>query len=86
MNPARIIYEDAPAFIPVPADLQHRRVEAIFWPLDDEAKVIGSPSQINEPRENLPSLTQLMGQARGCFENATEIDTFIRTERDSWGH
>lgn len=30
MNPARIIYEDAPAFIPVPADLQHRRVEAIF--------------------------------------------------------
>lgn len=86
MNPARIIYEDAPAFIPVPADLQHRRVEAIFWPLDDEAKVMDSPSQINEPRENLPPLTQLMGQARGCFENATEIDTFIRTERDSWGH
>jgi len=31
MNPVRMVYEHAPAFIPVPADLQHQRVEAIFW-------------------------------------------------------
>ncbi len=37
MNPARIVYEDAPAFIPVPVELRHCRVEAIFWPLDDQA-------------------------------------------------
>ncbi len=77
MNPARVVYEDAPAFIPVPADLQHRRIETIFWPLDDD-------EMKHERRENLPLLTQLMGQARGCFENATEIDDFIRAERDSW--
>jgi hypothetical protein len=35
MNPARIIYDDAPAFIPVPAELQHQRIEAILWPLED---------------------------------------------------
>ena len=36
MNPARIIYEDTPAYIPIPDELQHRKVEVIFWPLDDE--------------------------------------------------
>lgn len=38
MNPARIIYEDTPAYIPIPDELRHRRVEVIFWPLDDEAQ------------------------------------------------
>jgi hypothetical protein len=37
MNPVRIVYEDAPATIPVPPDMRHRRVEAIFWPLDEPA-------------------------------------------------
>ncbi len=36
MNHARMIFKDAPAFIPVPANLQHRPVEAILIPLDDE--------------------------------------------------
>lgn len=34
MNPARIIYEDAPAYIPIPEELRHRQVEVIFWPLE----------------------------------------------------
>lgn len=34
MNPARIIYEDTPAYIPIPEELRHRRVEVIFWPLE----------------------------------------------------
>lgn len=37
MNPARMIYEDTPAFIPVPDALQHRKTEVIVWPLDDNA-------------------------------------------------
>lgn len=42
MNPARIIYDDAPAYIPVPAELQHQRIEAILWPLEDaEAAIPG---------------------------------------------
>lgn len=34
MNPARIIYEDAPAYIQTPEELRHRKVEIIFWPLE----------------------------------------------------
>ena len=37
MNPSRLIYEDTPAFIPVPEDLRHRKIEVIFWPLDGES-------------------------------------------------
>ena len=59
MNPARMIFEDAPAFIPVPADLQHRRVEAIFWPLDEEANVLNNGSQSELQAETLTPLTQL---------------------------
>ncbi|MDO9162635.1 MAG: hypothetical protein Q8N35_07305 [Methylococcaceae bacterium] len=32
----RRVYLDAPAFIPVPTALQHRKVEVILRPLDDE--------------------------------------------------
>lgn len=35
MQPIRQIIDDAPASIPVPPELRHRRVEIIFWPLDD---------------------------------------------------
>jgi len=43
MNPARIIYEDTPAYIPIPDELQHRKVEIIFWPLDDELQPAPKP-------------------------------------------
>lgn len=36
MNHARLIFEDAPAFIPVPREMQHRKVEITFLPLDDD--------------------------------------------------
>ena len=52
MNHARLIFEDAPAFIPVPANLQHRRVEAILLPLDDENVAISGLS--NTKPEDLP--------------------------------
>ena len=32
-----VIYEDAPASIPVPDDMRHRRVEAVFRALDETA-------------------------------------------------
>ena len=37
MQPVRMIYEDAPAFIPVPADFQHHRIEVTLWPLEETA-------------------------------------------------
>jgi len=87
MNPARMIYEDAPAFIPVPADLQHHRVEAIFWPLEDKpqrALFQAVPRQNQTSCEPVTPLTQLIGKARGCFDNAAEVDAFLRAERDAW--
>lgn len=36
MSYVRLLFEDTPAFIPVPAHLQHRRVEVIFILLDDD--------------------------------------------------
>ena len=36
MTPIRQIIEEAPAFIPIPADLQHRRIELIIWPLAED--------------------------------------------------
>ena len=37
MHPSRLIYEDTPAYIPVPEDLRHRKIEVIFWPLESES-------------------------------------------------
>ncbi|MBV5322298.1 MAG: hypothetical protein JZU60_00520 [Ilumatobacteraceae bacterium] len=90
MNPARMVYEHAPAFIPVPADLQHQRVEAIFWPLDMAVQpmlLTESPEQTQPNVQGVPTatpLSQLIGKGKGCFDSAADIDTFIRAERDAW--
>ncbi len=49
MNHARLIFEDAPAFIPVPREMQHRKVEITFLPLDDDL----SPSPSIKEANNL---------------------------------
>lgn len=36
MNHAQLIYEDTPAFIPVPKEMQHRKIKITFLPMDDE--------------------------------------------------
>lgn len=35
-------------------------------------------------RSSPKSLTQLIGSAKGAFQNAAEADAFVRTERDQW--
>ncbi len=42
MHHARMIFEDSPAFIPVPNVLQHRKTEIIFLSLDEEDEAITS--------------------------------------------
>lgn len=37
MQPIRQVFEDAPDMIPIPLELRHKRLELIFWPLDDAA-------------------------------------------------
>jgi hypothetical protein len=90
-----LIFEDAPEFIPVSREMQHRKVEITFLPLDDESidnstpethknlllsnEFLASLENIDKPR----SLLELIG--KGCFNNAAEVDAFIRAERDAWG-
>jgi hypothetical protein len=45
MNPIRQIFEDAPASIPLPQELHHRRVELILWPLDEAPEETGTVSE-----------------------------------------
>jgi hypothetical protein len=35
MQPIRQVFEDAPDMVPIPLELRHRRLELIFWPLED---------------------------------------------------
>lgn len=88
MNPARVIYENAPAFIPVPAHLQHHKVEAIFWPLDEPPEAVQPPSHAAAHVVSVPAalspLSQLVGKAKGCFDDTASVDAFIRAGRDEW--
>jgi len=89
MNPARMVYENAPAFIPMPADLQHRRVEAIFWPLDMAVQPLPessaqTPPNVQDAPPPATPLSPLIGKGKGCFDSAAEIDAFVRAERDAW--
>ena len=65
-NPARVVDDNAPTFIPVPAHWQHHRVE------DAPPSVVIAP------------LSQLIGKAKGCYDDATAVDQFIRAGRDEW--
>ena len=45
MTPERLVFTDATAFIPVPKALQHRKVEVIIRPLDEESSAkVPTPS------------------------------------------
>jgi len=40
--------------------------------------------QLEAQSSSPKSLTQLIGSAKGAFQNAAEADAFVRTERDQW--
>jgi len=64
MNPARMIYEDTPAFIPVPDALQHRKTEVIVWPLDDGGAPASPPAQPTSVTPGKPSAPRPVGLAK----------------------
>ena len=39
MPPIRHVIHDAPEFIPVPPEFQHRPIELIIWPLEEVSEV-----------------------------------------------
>jgi hypothetical protein len=37
-----------------------------------------------ERSEEEPSLVSFIGKGKGCFADAAEVDSFLRSERESW--
>ncbi len=56
MNPIRQVYEDAPAFIPVPPAYQHHRIEITIWPLEESHQASASRNR-RSPPTNLADVT-----------------------------
>lgn len=55
--------------------------------LDDPELPDGTEAEVIvmvEDRTALPPLASYAGKGKGCFADADEIDTFLRSERDSW--
>ena len=72
MQPIRRIIEDAPESIPIPAEMQHRRIELIIWPLSDERaapvaeSVTASAESTEQPQ---PSFYDLTKEFCGCVDS-----------------
>jgi len=72
MQPIRRIIEDAPESIPIPAEMQHRRIELIIWPLPDERaapvaeSVTASAESTEQPQ---PSFYDLTKEFCGCVDS-----------------
>jgi hypothetical protein len=72
MQPTRMIYEDAPAFIPVPAEFRHHRIEVTLWPLEQSEALATRPRRLAPPN--------LAGKAR-------DLGNVLDTVSDAdWGH
>ena len=72
MQPIRRIIEDAPESIPIPAEMQHRRIELIIWPLPDEqavpvAESVTAPVESTEQPQ--PSFYDLTKEFCGCVDS-----------------
>lgn len=72
MNPARLVFTDTPAFIPVPEALQHRKVEVILWPLDEEVSSV--TEQENTWEEFFSKYTRTLDDAMPCVREELYAD------------
>lgn len=78
MQPVRLIYEDAPAFIPVPPDFQHHRIEVTLWPLQTEETSAGKPRRTPPPR--------LAGKARDLGDVMSTLPAHEHPQPQTSGH
>ena len=72
MQPIRRIIEDAPESIPIPAEMQHRRIELIIWPLPDERAVPVTESvtaPVESTEQPQPSFYDLTKEFCGCVDS-----------------
>lgn len=76
MQPIRQIIEDAPATIPVPVDMRHRRVEIIFWPLDEPStskEATGWPAGFFETTAGCLADDPIARAPQGGYEQRLEL-------------
>ncbi len=52
MSPIRQIVDDMPEWLPIPNEIRHKRVEVIFWPLEE-------PSSLGSFKQWLTSIPQV---------------------------
>ena len=72
MQPIRRIIEDAPESIPIPEEMQHRRIELIIWPLPDEQVMPATESATAQAESNgqpQPSFYDLTKEFCGCVDS-----------------
>lgn len=72
MHPKRLVFTDTPAFIPVPEALQHRKVEVILWPLDDDTAPIAEHG--NTWGEFFNKFTRTVDDATPCTREELYAD------------
>jgi len=70
MQPFRMILENAPDQVAIPAELRHQRVEIIFWPLEKEVKIETASQET--PRQ---ALSRILSKPAQTTFNALCIDT-----------
>ena len=77
MNHARLIFEDTPAFIPVPSELQHRKTEVIFLPLDNELspQFAAQQTAVAQSEASEPTEKSYLLEPEAFFASLQEIDT-----------
>lgn len=76
--PIRQVIDDAPASIPVPETLRHRRVELILWPLDS-----APDDSTGSARQVLEQLAAEDPEGRPTT-SAREVEDRINALREEW--
>jgi hypothetical protein len=72
MQPIRVILEDAPESLLIPAELRHHRVEIIFWPLEEVKVEKSLPIMEETPRQ---VLARVLARPPRFTLNALSIET-----------
>jgi hypothetical protein len=52
MSPIRQIVDDMPEWLPIPNEIRHKRVEVIFWPLEEPS----SPGSFKQWLTSMPQV------------------------------
>jgi hypothetical protein len=84
MQPIRLTYTDAPAFIPVPAEFQHHRIEVTLWPLESAETSTSTPRRVTPPQ--LAGKASDLGDVSNLAGAAEQIRGLEAAQHDAMQH